>query len=286
MLGADVWIKAETMSALSAFKLRGAMNHMLAEPAAKGAVTASTGNHGQGVAYAARLLSRSADIFLPVGSPETKRNAIAGFGATLHVGGRDLDEAKVKGQAFAKAHGLPFVDDGESAHVIAGAGTIGLEIAEGLPQAEIVFAATGSASLASGTALGLEAAGSKARVVAVSSAQTPCMIRSFHARRAMEHEVTTICDCLNQRIPPKLALAAMLAHVDDALEVDDRDCLAAMHTALVTAHLLVEVGAAASLAGAHARRGEIAGKTVVLIFSGANSDKAMIERALATPPLV
>ena len=206
LLGADVWIKAETMSALSAFKLRGAMNHMLAEPAAKGAVTASTGNHGQGVAYAARLLGRSADIFLPVGSPETKRNAIAGFGATLHVGGRDLDEAKEKGHVFAKAHGLPFVDDGESAHVIAGAGTIGLEIAEALPQADIVFAATGSASLASGTALGLKAAGSNARVVAVSSAQTPCMIRSFHAKRAMEHEVTTICDCLNQRIRPNWRL--------------------------------------------------------------------------------
>ncbi len=285
LLDADVWIKGEFASVLSSFKLRGALNHLLADPAAKNACTSSTGNHGQAVAYAARLLGRTADIFLPRRCPETKQAAIARFGGNLHVGGADLDEAKVAAKAFAAAHDLAFIDDGESPLVIAGAGTIGLEIGRALPEADFVFAPTGSACLASGTALGLKADGARARVIAVGSAQTPCMVRSFHARKAIEHPVTTICDCLNQRIPPKLALAAMIAHVSDALEVDDEDCLSAMHTALAHAHVLVEPGTAAALAGAWARRSAIKGSTVVLIFSGANVDIGMIRRALASRQL-
>ena len=159
-MGADVWIKGEFASVLSSFKLRGALNHLLADDAGKDACTSSTGNHGQAVAYAARLLGRSADIFLPEGCPETKRAAIARLGARLHVGGADLDDAKQVAKTFAAVHDLSFVDDGESPHVIAGAGTLGLEIGRALPKAEYVFAPTGSACLASGTALGLKAADS------------------------------------------------------------------------------------------------------------------------------
>lgn len=285
LLAAEVWIKADCVSVLSAFKLRGALNHLLAAPPADAAVTSSTGNHGQGVAYAARLLGRRADVFVPETSPDNKREAIRRFGATLHVHGRDLDDAKAEARRFAEARGLPFVDDGESAHVIAGAGTIGLEIGRALPDADFVYAPTGAACLASGTALGLKAAGAGTKVIAVQSAQTPCMVRSFHAKRAIEHPVTTICDCLNQRIPPRLSLACMIANVQDAIEVDDGDCLAAMHTALASAHMLIEVGTAACLAGAWLRRKETAGKKIVLLFSGANSDTAMIRRALDTPPL-
>ncbi len=134
LLGADVRIKGEFASVLSSFKLRGALNHLLADPAAKNACTSSTGNHGQAVAYAARLLGRAAEIFLPRGCPETKQAAIARFGGRLHVGGADLDEAKVAAKAFATAHGLAFIDDGESPHVIAGAGTLGLEIGRVFPR--------------------------------------------------------------------------------------------------------------------------------------------------------
>jgi threonine dehydratase len=285
LLDAEVWIKADCISVLSAFKLRGALNHLLAERPAPAAVTSSTGNHGQGVAYAAKLLGRTADVFLPETAPLNKRDAILRFGANLHIVGHDLDDAKDAARRFAAERGLPFVDDGESAHVIAGAGTIGLEIGRSLPNADVVFAPTGAACLASGTALGLKAAGAATRVIAVQSAQTPCMIRSFHAGRAIEFPVTTICDCLNQRIPPKLSLAAMIANVDDAMEVDDADCLSAMHSSLAVAHMLIEVGTAASLAGAWARRKDLRGKTVVLLFSGANADTDMIRRALETKPL-
>jgi len=285
LIGAQVWIKAEALGPLSAFKLRGALNHLLAQPGSTGACTASTGNHGQAVAYGAQLLGRTSDIFLPHGSPENKMAAIRRLGGTLHVGGHDLDDAKAKARLYAQQNGLAFVDDGESPHVISGAGTIGLEIGRRLPGAAFVFAPTGSACLASGTALGLKAAGASTKVIAVQSAQTPCMVRSFHARRPIEHPVTTICDCLNQRIPPELSLACMIEHVADAVEVDDVQCLSAMHTLLTLAHFLVEPGAAAGLAGAWARRQTLSGLTIVLVLSGANADEAMIRRALDTAPL-
>jgi threonine dehydratase len=285
LIGAEIWIKAEIASTLTSFKLRGALNHLLAEPGEGGACTASTGNHGQAVAYAAKLLGFSADIFVPHGSPETKLAAIRRLGATLHIGGNDLDDAKSAAQRFARRQGLRFVDDGESPHVIAGAGTIGLEIGRRLPEARRVYVPTGSGCLASGTAIGLMAAGAQASVVAVSTVQTPCMIRSFHAKRPVEHPVNTICDCLNQRIPPALSLACMIEYVADALEVDDLDCLSSMHTLLAEAHVLVEPGAAASLAGAWAQRAALRDQLVVLVLSGANVDLPMIRRALATAPL-
>jgi threonine dehydratase len=285
LLGAEIWIKGEFANPVASFKLRGALNHLLSCADERGACTASTGNHGQAVAFAARMLGRTADIFLPRGCPETKKDAIARFGGALHVSGSDLDEAKAAARIFSENRNRAFVDDGESPHVVAGAGTIGLEIADDCPDALYIFAPTGSACLAAGTAMGLKAAGSAAKVIAVQSAQSPCMARSFNARRAVEHPVTTICDCLNQRIPPKLSLACMLEYVAEALEVDDGECLAAMHTLLADAHLLIEVGAAAALAGAWRHRPVIRGSKAVLILSGANSDIAMILRALETPKL-
>jgi threonine dehydratase len=285
LLGADIWLKGEIASTLTSFKLRGALNHLLAEPGENGACTASTGNHGQAVAYAARLLGISADIFVPHGSPQTKLAAIARLGATLHVGGNDLDDAKSAAHRFAGRRGLQFVDDGESPHIVAGAGTIGLEIGRSLPQVRYVYVPTGSGCLASGAAMGLKAAGSAAKVIAVSTAQTPCMIRSFHAKRSIEHPVSTICDCLNQRIPPALSLACMIEYVSGALEVDDLDCLSAMHALLAEAHVLVEPGAAASLAGAWAQRAALRDQVVVLVLSGANVDLPMIRRALDAQPL-
>jgi threonine dehydratase len=285
LLGAEIWIKGELANPVASFKLRGALNHLLSSADERGACTASTGNHGQAVAYAARMLGRTADVFLPHGCPETKKQAIARFGGTLHVTGANLDEAKVAARIFAANRNLAFVDDGESPHVIAGAGTIGLEIARDSPGTAYVFAPTGSACLACGVSMGLKAMGSAAKVIAVQSAQSPCMARSFNARRAIEHPVTTICDCLNQRIPPKLSLACMLEYVAEAIEVDDTECLAAMHTLLADAHLLMEVGAAAALAGAWRHRQVIRGSKTVLIASGANSDAAMILRSLETPKI-
>jgi threonine dehydratase len=285
----EIWLKVETTTPIASFKLRGALNHLLVARAAgpiASAVTSSTGNHGQGVAYAARLLGMKADIFLPEGCPLVKQTMIRLFGATLHVGGTDIDDAKERAREFCAKSGGEFVDDGESATLIEGAGTIGHEIGAALEDVDVVFTSMGSGSLAAGTAIGMKGMQPRTTVIAVQSAGSPAMVESFRARRAVERPVDSLAESIVCRVPAATALAALLGHVDDALLVSDRDILAALHTLLAWGHVLVEPGAAAGLAGAWSRRQELRGKRIVLVLSGANVDPAMIGRALFVPPLV
>jgi threonine dehydratase len=284
----DVWLKLETATPIASFKLRGALNHLLVAQAAgpiRSAVTSSTGNHGQGVAYAARLLGAKADIFLPEGCPLVKQTMIRLFGAALHVGGIDIDDAKERARTFCAKSGGEFVDDGESVPLIEGAATIGHEIGTTLTGVDVVFASMGSGSLAAGTALGVKGQQPRTKVVAVQSDGAPAMVESFRARRAIERPVDSLAESIVCRVPAATALAALLRHVDDALLVSDREILAALHTLLAWGHVLVEPGAAAGLAGAWSRRRELRGKRIVLVLSGANVDPGMIGRALAAPPL-
>ena len=138
-LDCDLWVKNETVSPIASFKWRGALNDLLREPNTRGVVTSSTGNHGQGVAWAAGVVGVPAHIFLPLGANPTKRAKIALLGATIHDGGYDLDAAKETAIAFAAEKGLRFIDDGESEGVIEGAGTIGLEIARELERVDVVL---------------------------------------------------------------------------------------------------------------------------------------------------
>ena len=284
----DVWLKLETATPIASFKLRGALNHLLAAQAAgpvRSAVTSSTGNHGQGVAYAARLLGAKADIFLPDGCPQVKQAMIRLFGATLHVGGGDIDDAKERARAFCAKTGGAFVDDGESVTLIEGAGTIGHEIGAALKDVDVVFTSMGSGSLAAGTAIGAKGQQPRTKIVAVQSAGSPAMVESFRAKRAIERPVDSLAESIVCRVPAAAALAALIRHVDDALLVSDREILAALHALLAWGHVLVEPGAAAGLAGAWSRRKELRGKRTVLVLSGANVDAEMIGRALFVPPL-
>jgi len=287
-LEAEAWLKVETATPIASFKLRGALNHLLVARTRgrlTAAVTSSTGNHGQGVAYAARLLGAKADIFLPDGCPQVKRAMIRMFGATLHVGGFDIDDAKDRARRFCAETDGEFVDDGESVALIEGAGTVGSEIGGALADVDCVFVPMGSGSLAAGTAIGLKGRQPRAKVIAVQSEGAPAMVESFRAKGAVERPVNSFAESIVCRVPAATALTALLRHVDDAMLVGDRDLLAALHTLLAWAHVLVEPGAAAGLAGAWARRMELRGKRVVFVLSGANVDAAMVGRALLVPPL-
>ena len=259
-LECELWVKNETVSPIASFKWRGALTAVSGRTAV---VTSSTGNHGQGVAWAAAQRGVAAHVFLPLGANATKRAKIELLGATIHDTGNDLDEAKDAAIAFANREGLPMIDDGESEEVIAGAGTVGLEIDI---QPDLVYVPMGSGSLASGIAIALP----DARVIAVQSKGAPAMVESFHARRAIERPIDTIADGLVSRVPAKLALEALIEHVDDALAIPDEELLAAARTMILGAHLLVEPSGAAGLAAAMRRRDEIRGKRVVVIATGAN----------------
>ena len=288
LLGADVWLKVETISPIASFKARGALNHILLAMEAgecRGAVTSSTGNHGQGVAYAAKLVGIPADIFLPVSSVAIKKRMIGLFGGTVHEIGHDIDAAKDHAREFALQRQATFVDDGESAAMIEGAATVGLEIAETVADIDRVYAPLGSGVLASGVGLSMLNRQPNAEVIAVQSHGSPAMVESFRAKRPIERPIETFADCIVCRVPAIRALQSLLKWVRDCRLVSDDELLGAMHTMLVLGHILVEPGAAGVLARAFLDREEIRGKRVVLVASGANVDSAMIGRALEKPLL-
>jgi threonine dehydratase len=285
-IGAEVWLKLESVSLLGSFKLRGAANALMTDPtfaSSRKAVTSSTGNHGQGVAYAAARLGGKAHVFLPERPNPEKARKIQALGAEVHIGGRDLDEAKDAAKAFAREEDATFVDDGESPDLINGAGTVGYEIAHQLAKIDLVLVPLGGGCLTSGTAIGVKASQPTAEVIGVQSAQAPSMHLSFQAKLAVEAEVLTHAECLAQRVPARLALAMTLAHVDDTSLVDDRELLSAAKTLALKGHFLAEPGACAPLAYAWKQRDKIKGQRVVLVVSGANCDASTIA-AIATAP--
>ncbi len=286
---ADLWLKVETATPVASFKLRGALNAMVRARERSGAsrfVTSSTGNHGQGVAYAARILGVSAEVFLPAAANPVKAAAIRAFGAHLHLVGRDNNEGKEAAQAHAEATGAYFVDDGESLDVMEGAGTVGLEVARAKEGLDAVFVPVGDAPLITGCGCALKAVQPGVEVIGVQSSGAPAVARSFRSGEREECEVDTLADGLATRFPARRALAGARTFADAVLEVPDEEMLGAMHTLLESGHVLVELAGAAALAGAWRERGRLAGKRVVLILSGANATTALIRRALDTPPLI
>ncbi|HEX2120992.1 MAG TPA: threonine/serine dehydratase [Thermoanaerobaculia bacterium] len=274
-LGCDLWVKNETVSPIASFKWRGALNDVLRQrPAA--VVTSSTGNHGQGVAWAARVAGIPAHIFLPLRANPTKRAKIELLGATIHDVGHDLDAAKELAIEFARAEGLTFIDDGESEGVIEGAGTVGFELAKQLERIDVVYVPMGSGSLASGVAVALEQRHPHARVVAVQAKGSPAMVESFHAKRAIERPVDTIADGLVCRVPAQLALDLLVRHVDDAVTASDEELLAGVRAMVHGAHLLVEPSGAAGVAAA--MRDDVRGKSVVVIATGSNITRELFGR--------
>ncbi|HUR81653.1 MAG TPA: pyridoxal-phosphate dependent enzyme [Thermoanaerobaculia bacterium] len=261
-LDCELWVKNETVSPIASFKWRGALNAILGSHAP--VVTSSTVNHGQGVAWAARVAGVAAHVFLPRGANPIKRAKIELLGATIHDAGDDLDDAKAQALAFARGQGLRFIDDGESAAVIAGAGTVGFEIARQLRDIDVVYVPMGSGSLASGVAMAMPGA----RVIAVQAKGSPAMVESFHARRAIERPIDTIADGLVCRVPAQLALDALIAHVADAVTCSDEELLTAARRMILGAHILVEPSGAAGLAAA--LRDDVRGKRVVVIATGSN----------------
>jgi threonine dehydratase len=269
-LDCDLWVKNETVSPIASFKWRGALNDILRGGPSGDVVTSSTGNHGQGVAWAARATGRTAHVFLPLGANPTKRAKIALLGATIHDAGHDLDAAKELAIDFARREASRFIDDGESEGVIEGVATIGLEIARELDRLDVVFVPMGSGSLASGIAMAVKQRFPDARVVAVQSEGAPAMVESFHARVAIERPAATIADGLICRVPAQLALEQLIRWVDDAILVSDEELVSAARAMTLGAHLLVEPSGAAGLAAALRHREEIRGKRVVLIATGSN----------------
>jgi threonine dehydratase len=286
MFGLNIYLKIETVTEIGSFKLRGAINCVMAQGAnASSIVTSSTGNHGQGVAYAARVLGKPANIYLPENPNLEKKRKIEALGAKTTIIGHDLNIAKEAAQTFARATSGLFVDDGEDVTVMEGAGTIGVEIGAALKQVDYLVVPMGGGNLIAGCGAGIKLQHPQCEVVAIQSSDAPSMHESFLAKRPVEKDVHTVAECLAQRVPADLALQAVLKFIDKSFVVPDADLFSAASTLALYGHLLAEPGSAAAIAclarfGRHFRKGA----TAVLVVTGANLDRPSLNRILSAEP--
>lgn len=283
--GVKVLVKHENFQPTGAFKIRNGLNALLClEPAAleRGVVAASTGNHGQGVAYAGQLLGAPVTICVPVGNNPDKNAAIRAYGATLVEEGLDYAAAVTVAERIQRAEGRTLVHSTENAAVIAGAGTIGLEILQQAPRVDTLVVAIGGGSQAVGA---ITAAGGLGRPLTVFGAQASgasAARDSWHAKRRLTAErVNTFADGVATRMTYDLTFDALLWGLADFATVTDGEIADAMRAALRTTHTLVEPAGAVGLAALRKLAPALAGRHVAIIFSGANADDATLRRVLS-----
>ncbi len=283
LLGAEVLVKHENHLPVGAFKVRGGVNlvaRLGADERRRGLVTASTGNHGQSIAFAARLFGVEATVCVPEGANPVKVAAIEGLGARIVTHGRDFDEAREHCAMLAARDGLRYVHSGDEPDLIAGVGTHTLEILEERPDVEVVVVPIGGGSGAAGSCIVAKVIDPAIQVIGVQSAQAPAGYDSWRQRRLVEGEMATIAEGLATRTAFALPQSILWEHLDDFVLVDDAEIKAAQGTMIDLTRNMTEAAGAAPLAAALRLREQLAGKVVALILSGGNATRAQLVDAL------
>jgi len=288
--GGRILLKAENMQRVGAFKFRGAYNACAqvdrrAYPG--GVVACSSGNHAQGVAHAATLLGLKSVIVMPSDAPKLKIKNTRAFGAEVVLYDRLRDDRVAIGRQIAESRGLVLVPPFDDHHVMAGQGTIGLEIAADMAGRglglDLVRAPCSGGGLAAGIATALAARSPATRVVAVEPAGFDDLVRSLGAgeRLANVPGPASICDALMSDRPGALTFPVLQATGASAVAVEDAHTLAAMAHAFLEMKLVAEPGGAVGLGALLSGTVDARGKTVCVVLSGGNVDPAMFARALA-----
>lgn len=287
--GARISLKLETAQDTGAFKLRGATNFIRAsEDAAlsRGMVTVSTGNHGRAVAHAARRVGARAVICMSDLVPRNKREAIQALGAEVRIIGRSQDEAEVEAQRLVAEEGLTLVHPFDEPLVIAGQGTIGIEILEDQPEVDTVIVALSGGGLISGIALALKAANPGMRVVGVTMEQGAAMYESVCAGRPVEvEEAASLADSLGGGIglENRYTFELTRALVDDYVLVSESEIARAMRHLYCNERVIAEGGGAVSVAAVLADKVPDLAGNVVCVVSGGNVAMAAFTRIVAGP---
>ncbi len=288
--GGRVLLKPESLQRTGSFKFRGAYNRLAQLPASErraGVVAYSSGNHAQGVAAAARLLGIRATIVMPADAPAVKRERTRALGADIVDYERGSEDRAAVAAAIAARDGSLIVPPYDDPEVIAGQGTVGLEIAEEAPVLapeglDTVLICCGGGGLTAGCALALEAASPATDIVVVEPAGFDDMWRSIRKgeRVANERESGSVCDALLPRMPGELTFAINRTRVRRGIAVTDDEALAAVAFAFRELRLVAEPGGAAALAAVLAGHVAADGRTVAVVLTGANIDEAVLSEAL------
>jgi threonine dehydratase len=275
---ADVRLKLESMQVSSSFKVRGALN-AIARLRENGqdvsrVVTASAGNHGRAIAWAASLASLPATIFTPRAAPESKLDAIRASGADLRADCHDYEDAERRAKAFAHDHGAIFISPYNHDDVIAGGGTVGVEIVEAWPDVTTVIVPIGGGGLISGIAIALKTMCPSVEVIGVEAEASQAFTAARKAGRIVPIDVKpTIADGLGGNVEADtLTWPYVRDLVDRVVTVSEDDLRSAIRGLLAHDHLVAEGAGAAGIAGVAGRRAEITGQRAAVVVSGANID--------------
>jgi threonine dehydratase len=282
-VGGPVLLKCENLQRTGSFKIRGAyvrISLLSAQERARGVVAASAGNHAQGVALAAQLLDTPSTVFMPEAAPIPKVAATRAYGAQVRHAGRTVDEALVVAKAFAQESGAVLIHPFDHADIVAGQGTVGLEIVEQCPQARTVVVCTGGGGLVGGIGVAVKALLPGARVVAVQAAGAAAWPQSLKAGHPVPlASMTTMADGIAIGCPGEVPFALVRQVVDDVVLVDEDSLSRALVHCLERAKLVVEPAGVAALA---AVMDDPKGfePPVVVVLSGGNVDPLLLNKVV------
>jgi threonine dehydratase len=288
LLGAPVYLKCENLQRTGSYKIRGAYNRMsklTAVEKSRGVVAASAGNHAQGVAFAARELGIPATIFMPIGVALPKLQATRAYGAEVVLGGQTVAEPLRAAQEFAQRTGAVYIPPFDHADVIAGQGTLGLELLDQVPELETVVVPIGGGGLISGVASVMKRwaaqQGRSIRVIGVQASNAAAYPISLAAGAVTEISISpTIADGIAVAKPGKLNFEIIRDAVDEVVTVDDDDIASAMLVLLERAKMVVEPAGAVGVAAIMTGKIAASGPTVV-VLSGGNTDPLIMQRVIA-----
>jgi threonine dehydratase len=287
LTGATVWLKLEIVQHTGSYKLRGAANALIqrrAQPWARPTViTASAGNHGQAVAYVARELGMRARVHLPATAPEAKRRSLERFGADI-VPSPTYDDAEAAAHAEAARTGTPYLSPYNDADVIAGAGTVALEMLRQRPNLDTFIVPLGGGGLLSGTAVATRALAPKARIVGVEAEASPVFTAALKAGRPVLVDVhPTLADGLAGNMDLDTQTFPIVRDlVDEVRSMSEARIARAMRDLLREERLVAEGAGAMGVAAAMAGSLDLRGRVVGIIISGRNVDAATIDSVLAS----
>jgi threonine dehydratase len=282
--GMNLWVKHENHNPTGAFKIRGGINlvsTLTPEERARGIVTASTGNHGQSIAFASRLNGVACTVFVPDGNNPEKNAAMRAFGAQVEEGGCDFDEARGRCEQRARETGARYVHSANEPLLIAGVATYALELFEALPDADVVLVPIGGGSGACGLVTVRHAIGSKARIIGVGAANASALERSWRGpERVVGESADTFAEGIATRVTFDLTFGILKQHLDDFVLLSEAELAAGVRLALCATHNLAEGAGSASLAGATKMADALRGQRVVCVMSGGNLDQAKLRWVL------
>jgi threonine dehydratase len=285
LAGAKLYIKHENHQPIGAFKVRGGINlisQLTEDQKRRGVVTASTGNHGQSIAYASRIFGVKATVIVPEGANPIKVASIRNNGAEVIFHGTDFDDARLLCEQRATEEGLRYVHSGDEPRLIAGVGTLTLEILEDAPDVEAIVVPIGGGSNAAGACIVAKAVNPRIKVIGVQSERAPAGYKSWAGKKLVEDKMETAAEGLAARTAFELPQRILWEHLDDFVLVKEEEIQHAILVYLENARTVAEGAGAASLAAMLKLTGSLAAKKVALVLSGGNLTVDQLRAVLAS----